>query len=595
VLKKAWVVKLIIYPGPSNVDYGPGIELPQGTELTPLGRYVDFVKVQWTDEGGALQEGFVWVALLGDLPENLPELSKDEVPWIENPIFVSTHPMEFDNDTTDYHVYKVFGSAVEASEDVRTKVSMEVQSNNPDGSSGIGLSNGRWEGADFRRVGLYYQGGGWNLIYCAGDDYLIYERLPGLDAQEVKLNLMVDKEGQTVKVAKLNSQGGEEIIITRALSISLYGPTKTVGIDAQAGPTTNLYIDELLISQAPTGKYKEVGAASESLGDLARKANVTFGAATNPWNAAFDVGETNLLENHARVLLPMGDFMWENIHPEQNCYHFTLADMSLNFAYIHDMDIHIQQLFYHLALTDWIEQGNFSREQLISIMRDHTFTILDRYKERYPDKMIYVTVINEAVWAYQGYTGYSDSIFYRVLGPEWITVAYQLAAEATAGNTNLALLYNDYVCNEEEMITPGNKSRLVYDLVSNLRDAGIPVNFGVQAHTRVDKPFVKDGLKAILRDYAQVGDIVLNEIDVALVEGTDEELEEQARIYKDIISACIEVNAELGRSACRAMLLWGISDRESDEWRCAIFDADLNPKPAYFAIRDALRAAASQQ
>jgi len=367
VLKKAWTVKLMVYPGPSNVDYGPGIELPQGTELTPLGRYVDFVKVQWTDAGVTLQEGFVWVALLANLPTSLPELSKDEVPWIDSPIFVSTHPMEFDNDTNDYHVYKVFGSAIEASEDVRTKASMEVQSSSPDDSSGIGVSNGMWGGTDSRSVGLYYQGGGWNLIYCAGDNYLIYERLPGLDTQEVKLNLMVDKEGQTVKVAKVNSQGGEEIIITRSLSISLYDPTKTVGIVAQAGPTTNLYIDELLISQAPTGKYKGVGAASESLGDLASKTNTIFGAATDPWNNAFDVGETNLLENHARMLAPMGDFYWENIHPEQNRYNFTLADMSLNFAYIHDMDIHIAALFHHLTLADWIEQGNFSREQLIDI------------------------------------------------------------------------------------------------------------------------------------------------------------------------------------------------------------------------------------
>jgi len=336
VLKRACLVKIIAYTGPSNMEYGPGVELPCGLELAPLGRYVDFVKVQWMDEGGALQEGFVWVRLLADLPASLPELSKDEVPWIENPIFVSTHPMEFNNDTNGYRVWKVFGSAIEASEDVRTKVLMEVQSNNPDSSSGIGLSNGMWGGTDFRRVGLYYQGGGWNLIYCAGDNYLLYEQLPGLDAQEVKLNLMVDKEGQIVKVAKVNSQGGEEIMITRSLSISLYSLTETVGIDAQAGPTTNLYIDELLISQAPTGKYKGVGAASESLGDLARKANVTFGAATNPWNEPFDVDEANLLEKHARVLLPMGDFMWENIHPEQNRYDFILADMSLNFAYIHD-------------------------------------------------------------------------------------------------------------------------------------------------------------------------------------------------------------------------------------------------------------------
>jgi len=134
---------------------------------------------------------------------------------------------------------------------------------------------------------------------------------------------------------------------------------------------------------------------------------------------------------------------------------------------------------------------------------------------------------------------------------------------------------------------------VVYELVRWLREEGIPVHFGVQTHTGVDKPFNKEDLKAIFREYGAIADIVLNEMSVALTVGSPEELQQQARRYADYVSAGLEINEEFRRPVVRAMLPWGISDRESDKMR-AIFDKDLNPKPAYFAILNALCAAASQ-
>ncbi len=50
------------------------------------------------------------------------------------------------------------------------------------------------------------------------------------------------------------------------------------------------------------------------------------------------------------------------------------------------------------------------------------------------------------------------------------------------------------------------------------------------------------------------------------------------------------VNAALSQSNCTGVLLWGISD--ADSWRNnkpLIFDGNMNPKSAYFAVHAALR------
>jgi len=182
VLKKAWTVKLMVYPGPSNVDYGPGIELPQGTELTPLGRYIDFVKVQWTDAVGALQEGFVWVRLLANLPVNLPELSKDEVPWIERNVITPDKPKVFRDTREGYMQYGVIGTAVKGSKEaVEVHVSMEAVMNEGapnDSSNGILIDNGLRKPEDLSRaLCLVYQNGGWNFGYSRGTSWEFFDRV----------------------------------------------------------------------------------------------------------------------------------------------------------------------------------------------------------------------------------------------------------------------------------------------------------------------------------------------------------------------------------------------------------------------------------
>jgi GH35 family endo-1,4-beta-xylanase len=66
-------------------------------------------------------------------------------------------------------------------------------------------------------------------------------------------------------------------------------------------------------------------------------------------------------------------------------------------------------------------------------------------------------------------------------------------------------------------------------------------------------------------------------------------LEEQRRVYRDVIGACVS------EPRCHAVTFWGFSDRYS--WIDAAFGPDdplpfddaFRAKPAYFGVQDALR------
>jgi len=70
---------------------------------------------------------------------------------------------------------------------------------------------------------------------------------------------------------------------------------------------------------------------------------------------------------------------------------------------------------------------------------------------------------------------------------------------------------------------------------------------------------------------------------------TEEELAEQARIYRDMLEVC------LSAQNCKAFVLWGFTDCHSwipshiEGWNAAlIFDKSYRPKPAYYSLRDGL-------
>jgi hypothetical protein len=72
--------KTAVNAGPANIGYDNVALLPKGAEVTPVGVFGQFVKVQY-EVGGTTQEGFVLKSTLNTLLTDLEILTKDQVPW----------------------------------------------------------------------------------------------------------------------------------------------------------------------------------------------------------------------------------------------------------------------------------------------------------------------------------------------------------------------------------------------------------------------------------------------------------------------------------------------------------------------------------
>ena len=146
-----------------------------------------------------------------------------------------------------------------------------------------------------------------------------------------------------------------------------------------------------------------------------------------------------------------------------------------------------------------------------------------------------------------------------------------------------ALLYlNDY-----DVELQGKAKTIAFrNLAKRLRNSGIPIDgVGLQCHFLlgdVDSVRLADNI----RSFADLDmKCIITELDVGIPSVTDENLEEQARCYRVI------TDIMLNNDNCPNMVIWGLKDNNS--WREAsnplLYTAQLGRKPAWYAVRSALR------
>ena len=113
---------------------------------------------------------------------------------------------------------------------------------------------------------------------------------------------------------------------------------------------------------------------------------------------------------------------------------------------------------------------------------------------------------------------------------------------------------------------------------------------GLQAHLALQYGY-PTSLEDNLRRFSRLGlDTALTEVDVRMILPADaEKLATQAQWYRNLTQACLAVRR------CVGITVWDYTDKYS--WIPAFFpgegaalpwDEQLAPKPAYFAIREAL-------
>lgn len=330
----------------------------------------------------------------------------------------------------------------------------------------------------------------------------------------------------------------------------------------------------------PTNTLEPVAQQPPDVGlaELAAPFDLLMGAAVRDRLLLEDETYRNLVIDNFNLIIPEHDFKMVVTQPERGVYDFERTDRLVAFAEEHNMAMRGHALVWHNALPDWINNGEFTRDELLAIMEDHIKTVMSRYE----GQIKYWDVVNEAVEQLE----LRETVWLEVIGPEYIDLAYQWAHEA---DPDAHLMYNDYDIRE----LMDNKSDTTFNLLKGMVERGVPIHgVGFQMHMTTIKGLDPRQLEANFARYAEIGlDVHITEIDIQIrmQPGTqDERLASQAAMYEAALDVCLRAEN------CATFSTWGVSDTYTwitDRWEeddPLLFDMEQRPKPAYFALANLL-------
>jgi endo-1,4-beta-xylanase len=328
------------------------------------------------------------------------------------------------------------------------------------------------------------------------------------------------------------------------------------------------------------GSYDEWFVSSvATLGDLAAYLDLDIGfGISNYWLEADEAYKT-LVQREATTVATASGLYFKEVHPQEAVYDFTASDVTVSFAEANSMKIRGHNLVWHHLLPEWLAEGNWTKESLEAVLRDHITTIVGHYKGR----VHCWDVVNEPfVW--DG-PELRPTLWCNTIGVEYIKLALQWAHEADPS----ALLF----LNEHSLFSESfGKVSAMCSLVSWLRAQDVPIHgVGMQMHLERVKgqpsPVDPVELRAIMRRFGDLGLLVqVTEMDVRIEDpATEEDLSAQAKIYKDVMQVCADA------PNCTSFATWGVSDADSwipavyPGWGSALlFDENYESKPAYHSL-----------
>lgn len=161
----------------------------------------------------------------------------------------------------------------------------------------------------------------------------------------------------------------------------------------------------------------------------------------------------------------------EVIHPEEGVYDFTLADQFVDKAKAAGLKVLGHCLIWHSQCAPWFhydKQGKLvSKEVLKKRIREHIYTIVHHFRGRIDAW----DVVNEA---FEDDGTPRKSLFYDIMGTDYIPLAFQYAHEA---DPNAQLYYNDFSMNKAAKVEG------VCRFFSPLISQGLPITaIGMQGH-----------------------------------------------------------------------------------------------------------------
>lgn len=326
---------------------------------------------------------------------------------------------------------------------------------------------------------------------------------------------------------------------------------------------------------------------------------------THQTGAVRDSAVTRIIETHFNSIVAENCMKPEAVQPVEGRFKWKQADRFVEFGTSRGMAVIGHVLVWHSQTPGWFftdaSGAPASREILIQRMRTHIMTVVGRYRGRIKGW----DVVNEAI---EDDGSFRDSPWYRIIGPEYIELAFRFAHEA---DPDAELYYNDF------SMTKSAKRDAVCALVGELKEKGVRIDaIGMQSHNGLTWP-LEDEYEAAIDAYASLGvKVMITELDMNVLPNPDSfsgaevsqnfSYSEKMDPYRDglpqevsdrIDARWVEFfriykkHAEQISRVC----VWGLGDAQSwmNDWpiegRTAyplLFDRQYSPKPAVQQIID---------
>jgi endo-1,4-beta-xylanase len=308
-----------------------------------------------------------------------------------------------------------------------------------------------------------------------------------------------------------------------------------------------------------------------------------------------------LLKKEFNSITSENNLKWMYIEPSPNNFNFVISDKFVALGEKNNMHIVGHTLVWHSQIADYMNEITDS-VRMANYMESHIRALVGRYKNRIHSWDVVNEALNED-------GSLRESIFYSLLGEEYIENAFRLAAEV---DPKAELTYNDY-----NLCKPSKREGVI-KLVQNIQKNGAKIDaVGIQAHWNLNNPPLDEIEKTILA-FSKLGvKVMFTELDVSVLpnpwelEGVDENQNFQqfegntkmnpyslklpdsiqvqlTKRYEQIFTLFLKHQEKISR-----VTFWGISDKQSwlNNWPIKgrtnyplLFDREYQKKDAYMGI-----------
>jgi endo-1,4-beta-xylanase len=294
---------------------------------------------------------------------------------------------------------------------------------------------------------------------------------------------------------------------------------------------------------------------------------------------------------------------WNSLSHQPGVYDFGAADQFVAFCGRNRMKVRGHTLIWHDALPPWVMQRLVSGSQQTAGQQDGRATLTQHIQAvagHFAGKLYSWDVVNEVLDpGSRRADGLRASPWLEACGDDYIELAFRTAA---AADPDSLLIWNENYLEVSNGFGWAKRTAMLA-LLDKLQARGVPIRgIGVEAHLRGDQGAVLGDrtYEAFLAELARRGmQIFVTELDVQdAVLPAEPAMRDRAvaEVYGKFLSATLR------QPAVRGIVTWGLAD--SFTWiagyrprkdglpvRPLPFDAECRPKPAYYAIAQALEGA----